>query len=143
MRSTIRISLMGRRLQGSFVRAGVTEDVTIMNATDTITLIEGYDAMRIFLDTVWLRLGKTGEEIDFIVAGLKWTDGAPVDPAMWQDWLAAVQITSSGRSGETEPPTGRYSVRNPSGSAFAKAWRWAFPNCRRSLVSVKPSLVMP
>jgi hypothetical protein len=30
------------------VRAGVTEDVTIMNATDTITLIEGYDAMQIF-----------------------------------------------------------------------------------------------
>jgi hypothetical protein len=92
----------------------VTEDVTRMNATDTITLIEGYDAMRIFLESVSLRLGKTGEEIDFIVAGLKWTDGAPADPAMWQDWLAAVQITSSGRSGETEPPTGRYSVRNPS-----------------------------
>jgi hypothetical protein len=101
-------------LQGSFARAGVTEDVTKMNATDTITLIEGYDAMRIFLETVLLRLGKTDEEIDFIVAGLKWTDGAPVDPAMWQDWLAAVQIACGGRGGETEPPTGRYSVRNPS-----------------------------
>jgi hypothetical protein len=39
---------------------------------------------------------------------------APVDPAMWQDWLAAVQLTCGGRGGETEPPTGRYSVRNPS-----------------------------
>ena len=96
MRSTIRISLMGRRLQGSSVRAGVTEDVTIMNATDTITLIEGYDAIRIFLETVLLRLGKTDEEIDFIVGGLKWADGSPVDPAMWQDWLAAVQITRRG-----------------------------------------------
>ena len=93
----------------------MTEDVAIMNATETvITLIEGYDAMRIFLETVSLRLGKTDGEIDLIVAGLKWADGAPVDPAMWQDWLAAVQITSSGRGGETEPPTGRYSVRNPS-----------------------------
>jgi hypothetical protein len=92
----------------------VTEDVTIMNATDTITLIEGYDAMRIFLETVSLRLGKTDEEIDFIVGGLKWADGSPVDPAMWQDWLAAVQIACGGRSGETEPPTGRYSVRDPS-----------------------------
>jgi hypothetical protein len=71
----------------------VTEDVTIMNETDTITLIEGYDAMRIFLETVLLRLGKTDEEIDFIVGGLKWADGSPVDPAMWQDWLAAVQLT--------------------------------------------------
>ena len=92
----------------------MTEDVTIMNATDTITLIEGYDAMRIFLETVLLRLGKTEQEIDFIVGGLKWADGSPVDSAMWQDWLAAVQITSGGRGGETEPPTGRYSVRNPS-----------------------------
>ena len=78
-----------------------------MNATDTITLIEGYDAMRIFLETVSLRLGKTGGEIDLIVAGLKWADGAPVDPAMWQDWLAAVQITRDVWGGETEPPEGR------------------------------------
>jgi hypothetical protein len=92
----------------------VTEDVTRMNTTDTITLIEGYDAMRIFLDTVSLRLGATDEEIDFIVGALKWADGSPVDPAMWQDWLAAVQLTCGGRGGETEPPTGRYSVRNPS-----------------------------
>ena len=85
-----------------------------MNATDTVTLIEGYDAMRIFLETVLLRLGKTGGEIDLIVAGLKWADGAPVDPAMWQDWLAAVQITRDEWRGETEPPKGRYSVRTPS-----------------------------
>jgi hypothetical protein len=77
----------------------VSKDVTIMNATDTITLIEGYDAMRIFLETVSRRLGKTDEEIDFIVGGLKWADGSPVDPAMWQDWLAAVQITCSCRTG--------------------------------------------
>jgi hypothetical protein len=68
-----------------------------MNATDTITLIEGYDAMRIFLETVSLRLGTTDDEIDFIVGGLKWADGSPVDPAMWQDWLAAVQLTCDGR----------------------------------------------
>ena len=90
---------MGRRLEGSFVRAGVTEDGTRMNATDTITLIEGYDAMRIFLETVSLRLGTTDEEIDLIVGGLKWADGSPVDPTMWQDWLAAVQITCSCRTG--------------------------------------------
>lgn len=77
----------------------MTEDVTMMNATDTVTLIEGYDAMRVFLETVSLRLGKTGEEIDFIVGSLKWADGSPVDPTMWLDWLAAVQITCSCRTG--------------------------------------------
>ena len=68
-----------------------------MNASDTITLIEGYDSMRTFLETVSLRLGKTHEEIDLIVAGLKWADGAPVDPTMWEGWLAAVQIACIGR----------------------------------------------
>lgn len=75
----------------------MTEDVTQMNATDSITVIEGYDAMRIFLETALLRLGKTDEEIALIVASLKWADGAPVDPTMWEGWLAAVQIASMGR----------------------------------------------
>ena len=76
----------------------MTADMAIMEATDTITLVEGYDAMRIFLESVSRRLGKTDEEIEFIVGGLKWADGAPVDPATWQDWLAAVQITCSCRT---------------------------------------------
>jgi hypothetical protein len=54
--------------------------------------------MRVFLETVWRRYGKTAEEIEFIVGGLKWADGSPVDPTMWADWLAAVQIARSGRT---------------------------------------------
>ena len=76
----------------------MTEDVTKMKPTDSITLIEGYDAMRIFLETASLRLGKTDEQIALIVAGLKWADGAPVDPSMWEGWLAAVQIACNGRT---------------------------------------------
>jgi hypothetical protein len=74
--------------------------MAMMKATDTITIVEGYDAMRIFLETVWRRHGKAGE-IGLLVGGLKWADGAPVDPAMWEDWLAAVQIASMGRPHET------------------------------------------
>lgn len=68
-----------------------------MNATDTITLHEGYEAMRIFLETVSPRLGKTDDGIEFLVGGLTCTDGSPVDPTLWQDWLAAVQIATSGK----------------------------------------------
>ena len=75
-------------------------DMAIMKASDTITVVEGYDAMRIFLETVWRRHGKTDEEIELLIGGLKWADGAPVDPIMWQDWLAAVQIVCAGRSSE-------------------------------------------
>jgi hypothetical protein len=44
--------------------------------------------------------GKTDEEIEFLVGGLKWADGAPVDPTMWEGWLAAVQIACVGRTHE-------------------------------------------
>jgi hypothetical protein len=80
----------------------VTEAATIMKATDTITVVEGYDAMRICLETIWRRYGKDAEQIEFVLAGLKWADGAPVDPTMWEDWLAAVQIVYSERPGD--PP---------------------------------------
>ena len=69
-----------------------------MKATDTITLVEGYDAMRIFLETVWRRHGKTVEAIELVLGGLRWADGAPVDPAMWEDWLAAAQVACIGRT---------------------------------------------
>jgi hypothetical protein len=69
-----------------------------MKATDTITVIKAYEAMRIFLEAVWRRHGQTGDEIDFILGGLKWADGTPVDPAMWEDWLAAVETACSGRT---------------------------------------------
>jgi hypothetical protein len=62
-----------------------------MQANDTITLIEAYDAMRIFVETVWRRMDKPQEEVAFLLAGLKWADGSPADPAMWQNWLAAAR----------------------------------------------------
>ena len=71
-----------------------------MKATDTITIVEGYDAMRIFLETIWRRHGKTNEEIELLVGGLKWVDGTPVDPTMWEDWLAALQTARVGRTSE-------------------------------------------
>jgi len=77
-----------------------SSDMNIMNTIDAITIVEGYDAMRIFLEAVWRRHGKTDEEIKFLVGGLKWADGAPVDPTMWEGWLAAVQIACVGRTHE-------------------------------------------
>jgi len=42
--------------------------MAIMEATDTITLVEGYDAMRIFLENGFSRRhGMTDEEIEFII----------------------------------------------------------------------------
>jgi hypothetical protein len=71
-----------------------------MKATDTITIVEGYDAMRVFLETIWRRHGKTNEEIELLVGVLKWVDGTPVDPRTWEDWLAALQTARAGRTNE-------------------------------------------
>jgi hypothetical protein len=61
-----------------------------LTESDTITVIEGFDAVRIFLATVWRRHGRDPEDIAIVLGGAKWADGTPVDTAMWQDWLAAV-----------------------------------------------------
>ena len=76
----------------------MTVDVAIMKATDTITVVEGYDAMRIFLETVRRRHGDAAGQIELVIGGLKWADGSPVDPTMWADWLAAVQTARAGRA---------------------------------------------
>ena len=60
-----------------------------LTASETITVIEGFDAMRIFLAMVWRRLGRDPEDIAFVLGGAKWADETPVDAAMWEDWLAA------------------------------------------------------
>jgi hypothetical protein len=50
----------------------------MIKATDTITVIEGYDAMRAFLEIVWRRHGKPIDEVAFLLGSLKWADAAPV-----------------------------------------------------------------
>jgi hypothetical protein len=56
--------------------------------------------MRIFLETMWQRHGEFAGEIELLIGGLKWADGAPVDPTLWEDWLAAVQMACIGRTSE-------------------------------------------
>ena len=72
--------------------------MAIMKASDTIAVVEGYDAMRIFLETVRRRHGDAGGQIELVIGGLKWGDGSPADPTMWADWLGAVQTARAGRA---------------------------------------------
>jgi hypothetical protein len=64
-------------------------------ATDTITLIEGFDAVRVFLEIVWCRLDNAPEEIAYLMGACRWADGSPVDPTTWEDWLTAVRKSRS------------------------------------------------
>jgi hypothetical protein len=67
----------------------------VPSATDKITVLEGCDAMRVFLQAAWERQGKDGEEIALLLGGSRWADGTPVDPTIWEDWLRAVRIAMS------------------------------------------------
>jgi hypothetical protein len=49
--------------------------MVMMKAPDTITVIEGYYAMRVFLETIWRRHDKPVEEIAFVLGSWKWADG--------------------------------------------------------------------
>jgi hypothetical protein len=60
-----------------------------LTASDTITVIEGLDAMRILLTMVWRRLDRDPRNIAFVLGATRLADGTPVDAAMWKDWLAA------------------------------------------------------
>jgi len=80
------------------MRTRMVESAELMSelptATDKITVVEGYEAMRVFLEAAWERQGKDAEEIAFLLGGSRWADGSPVDPTIWADWLIAVRTAT-------------------------------------------------
>jgi len=75
----------------------MTDESPEPKATDRITVLEGFGAMRVFLEAIWRRQGKTSQEIAFVLAGSQWMDGSPADPTIWDDWVAAVRVSSLDR----------------------------------------------
>jgi hypothetical protein len=74
-------------------RRRMIDKIAEPKATDKITVLEGFDAMRAFLETIWQRQGKAPEDIAFVLGGSRWADGSPADPTIWEDWLMAVRIS--------------------------------------------------
>jgi hypothetical protein len=46
----------------------MTAESSVPRATDTITVLEGFDAMRV-LDVIWQRQGRASQEIAFVLGG--------------------------------------------------------------------------
>lgn len=74
---------------------------------DCMTVLEGFDALRLFLELTWRRHGLPADAIAFIVGGARFADGAPIDPVMWQDWVSSVQAASRATSGGAGTGCGR------------------------------------
>jgi hypothetical protein len=73
----------------------LTEESVEPRPSDTITVIQAFDAMRLFLSTVWQRQGGAPEGLAFIIGAAAWADGTPTDPELWADWLRAVRACKS------------------------------------------------
>ena len=68
-----------------------------MDATETITVADGYRAMFAFLEAYWERGGRIDESIAVLLGSMNFSETAgpefPLDKAQWSDWLEAVKAT--------------------------------------------------
>jgi len=57
-----------------------------------LTEREAYEAMLAFLDAYWKRGQKRSDELATLLGSAAMnSDGAPLDPALWSDWVNAVE----------------------------------------------------
>ena len=56
-----------------------------------------FDAMRVFLEAYLERGGGVSDDLAVLLGGIQRveSDGMPADPAMWSDWMDAIEIASS------------------------------------------------
>jgi hypothetical protein len=65
-------------------------------ASETVTLTEAFNAMGLFLEAIRRRHDEAAGALDFVIGGLKWADGSPADPGMWEEWVAAAATVRRG-----------------------------------------------
>ncbi|OYW43258.1 MAG: hypothetical protein B7Z38_02050 [Rhodobacterales bacterium 12-64-8] len=65
---------------------------------EAISIDHGFAALRHFLNAFWERDGKPYDSMVKLLSWIEpgiWADGSPLDPAMWEDWLKAIEATRS------------------------------------------------
>ena len=66
---------------------------SLSRASEALTVIEAYQAMVTFLEWRWERSGKKMDDLAALLSDTSmdvWADAAPGDPAMWHNWLNAI-----------------------------------------------------
>ena len=67
----------------------MTEATADPKPSETMTVVEAFEATRTILAAVWQRQGRPSEEIEWLLGRMKWVDGALTDVAIWRVWLGA------------------------------------------------------
>jgi hypothetical protein len=77
----------------------------IRDETPRLSLREGFDAMRHFLEAYWERGLRSSDDIRLLLSALDASmtnDGGPMDIAQWNDWLAATDKVEAARHGKRQ-----------------------------------------
>ncbi|MBU1384329.1 MAG: hypothetical protein KKG14_09690 [Alphaproteobacteria bacterium] len=57
-----------------------------------LTPNEAFDVARLFIENYWRLRGGTADEVGDLLAFMhRLADGSPADPAIWLDWLDAIE----------------------------------------------------
>lgn len=59
-----------------------------------LTTDEAYQAMIAFLDAYWERGGRADDQIAMLLGAMAGGQGRTADPAMWGDWIKAIESTT-------------------------------------------------
>ncbi len=80
--------------------------MTQFSNDSAISPATAFDAMREFLEAYWDQGGRTSNDLAILLSSLnrdETTQSMPLDPAMWDDWLDAVNKVRSRSSGRSVP----------------------------------------
>lgn len=66
-----------------------------MTTLPMLTTDHAYQAMIAFLEAYWNRGGRADDQIAILLGGMIGGQGNTADPAMWGDWITAIEATTA------------------------------------------------
>jgi hypothetical protein len=78
-------------------------DAPDISSLPELTALQAFDAMRVFVESYWERGLKASDDLRLLLSAMNretaiWADGGPADPAMWSDWMQAVETVKPTQS---------------------------------------------
>jgi hypothetical protein len=62
------------------------------NDAQSLTLLEGFDAVREFIEAIFRSSGQRSDDLAMLLSAMDRVGGRPLDIAQWHDWLEGVML---------------------------------------------------